>query len=125
MRGANAASSVLLGLVGLTMAGLLAGCSQVAAIAPVGGNHLAEVRFAGNDILVDHDIDVRTAPVCTRADDKTITCDGDTFDATPIRFSSPGSDPDRLSVVVGGDDLYDGSLAAVLTDAMSGAVGER
>lgn len=76
------------------------------------------MRFAGNDVLVDHDIDVRTAPVCARADDDTITCDGDTFDEAPIRFSSPGASPDELSVSVGDEELYAGSLEAVLSKAM-------
>ena len=46
-------------------AAALTGCSQVAALAPVGGDHLTMVRFAAIDVLVDEGIDVLTAPVCS------------------------------------------------------------
>lgn len=102
----------------LALALALTGCSQVAAIAPVGGSHLAEVRFAGNDVLVAQQVQIRTAPVCAETGDKTVTCDGDTVDGDPIRVMSPGSSPDRLTVTVGSRSLYDGLLQDVLEKAM-------
>lgn len=96
---------------------LLAGCSQVAAISPVGGSRLAEVRFATLDLLVQHAVDVRTAPICN-ADAKTITCVGDDAAGDAIAAESLASDTDRLTVKVGGATLYDGSLQSVLEGAM-------
>jgi threonine dehydrogenase-like Zn-dependent dehydrogenase len=103
----------------IAAAAVLAGCSQVAAIAPVGGDRLAEVRFAGLDVLTSEDVDVRTAPVCAQAADLTVTCDGDTFDGQAIRVTSPGATPDDLEVVVGARTVYSGSLQAVLEKAMT------
>ncbi|TQJ31278.1 hypothetical protein [Microbacterium sp. SLBN-146] len=98
---------------------LLAGCSQIEAIAPVGGDRLAEVRFAGFDVLVDEGVDIRTAPVCTDTDG-TVACAGDTLDGTTIRITSTSDAPDALIVVVGDETLYDGSLHDVLEKAMAG-----
>ena len=49
---------------------LVAGCSQVSALAPVGGDRVTEVRYAANDQLLKAGTDVMTAPVCTMATDK-------------------------------------------------------
>lgn len=107
-------------LVTLVAAGLvLAGCSQVAAIAPVGGERLATVRFAAIDVLTEAGTDILTAPVCTESDDATITCEGGTF-GDDIRVSSPGTAQDDLTVTVGSDTLYEGSLQAVIEKAMAG-----
>lgn len=105
----------------LVAALVLAGCSQVAAIAPVGGNRLAEVRFASIDVLVAAAVDVRTAPACTQAADTTVSCAGDTLTGAAIEVSAPAAEPDRLQVTVGGASVYDGSLQAVLEKAMAGA----
>lgn len=108
-------------LVTLVAAGLvLAGCSQVAAIAPVSGERLATVRFAAIDVLTEAGTDILTAPVCTESDDATITCEGGTFGGDDIRVSSPGSAQDDLTVTVGTDTLYEGSLQAVIEKAMAG-----
>lgn len=96
--------------------GLLTGCSQVAALAPVGGDRLAEVRFASNDVLVDRAVPVLTAPVCT-ADGDTVTCTGATVDGQPVTATSTAADPDTLVVTVGPTTLFSGSLQDVLTAA--------
>jgi hypothetical protein len=105
----------------LVLATALAGCSQVAAIAPVGGSRLAEVRFAANDVLVVQGVEVRTAPVCAQASDDTITCAGDTLDGVAITVTSPGGSADDLEVVVGADTIFHGSLRDVLEKAMDGS----
>lgn len=97
---------------------LLAGCSQVAAISPVGGTRLAEVRFATADVLVAEAVDILSGPDCAQARDLTVTCSGETVDGDRITSESPGSDPALLTVVVGGDTLYDGSLLDALEDAL-------
>lgn len=107
------------GLAGAAIAALLlAGCSQVAAIAPVGGSHLAEVRFAANDLLVREGVDVLTAPVCTQPDDAAVHCEGETLDGEAIVVDSPADDPTSMTVVVGAATLYGGSIQDVLEQAM-------
>lgn len=106
-----------LALVALSAA-LLAGCSQVAAIAPVGGNHLSEVRYAAIDLLVENEIDVLTAPVCATAADKTLACEGETVDGETITVTSPGDEQNQFTLVVGTETLYSGSVQDVLDDAM-------
>lgn len=92
----------------------LTGCSQIAAIAPVGGDHLAEVRFAANDLLLQADIELLTAPTCTTAPDGSITCEGETLDGEKIAVESPADDPQSLTVTVGSDTLYSGSIQEAL-----------
>jgi hypothetical protein len=92
----------------------IAGCSQIAAIAPVGGDHLAEVRFAANDLLLQADIELLTAPACTTASDGAITCEGETLDGEKITVESPADDPQSLTVTVGSDTLYSGSIQEAL-----------
>lgn len=93
---------------------LLAGCSQIAAIAPVGGDHLAEVRFAANDLLLQADVDLLTAPACATGPDGTIACEGETLQGERITVESPADEPRSLTVTVGSDTLYSGSIQKVL-----------
>ncbi|MCJ1706177.1 hypothetical protein [Microbacterium sp. VKM Ac-2923] len=111
MRRAVAAVAVMVGVV------LLAGCSQVAAIAPVGGNHLTEVRFAAIDVLHERGIALETVPTCTRAEDGAIACAGTTTDAVAVTVRSPAADPDAFTVVVGSDTVFDGSVSVVIDRA--------
>ncbi|GAB2911088.1 hypothetical protein GCM10027047_06680 [Rhodococcus aerolatus] len=96
--------------------GALAGCSQVAALAPVGGDRLAEVRFATNDVLVERAVALLTAPVCT-ADGEAVTCTGSTVDQQPVTATSSAADPGTLVVTVGPTTVFSGSLQDVLTAA--------
>lgn len=95
----------------------LAGCSQVAAIAPVGGSHQAEVRYAAIDVLMDAGTEVLVAPVCESEPDGTITCTGETIAGERILAVSPGSDPSVVDVSVGEDVVYSGSIMEVLDRA--------
>jgi hypothetical protein len=97
-------------------AALLAGCSQTAALAPVGGDRLTEVRFAANDVLLQNGVQILTAPVCTASGDA-VSCAGSTMDSQPIAVSSAASDQGDLTVTVGGRVLYQGSLQGVLDAA--------
>ncbi|MET2010381.1 hypothetical protein ABXJ56_02425 [Microbacterium chocolatum] len=107
-----------LGAASVTLA--LAGCSQVAAIAPVGGDRLAEVRYAANDVLLEEGIDILTAPVCTSPDEIAVTCEGETMDGEVIRVESTAEAQDDVVVTVGDRTLYDGSLLDVLDRGSSG-----
>jgi hypothetical protein len=96
----------------------LAGCSQIAAIAPVGGDRLAEVRFAAGDVLVHEGVELLVAPVCTEAADATLTCEGTTIDGDTIEVAAPGDDLDTMTITVAGSTLYAGSIMDVLETAM-------
>lgn len=104
-------------LLGLSM---VTGCSQVAAIAPVGGNHLTEVRFATIDVLLERGIALQDVPTCTRADDGAIACAGSTEHGDAVASTSPASDPDSFTVTVSSEIVFTGSVSAVL-DAAAGA----
>jgi hypothetical protein len=97
----------------------LAACSQTAALAPVGGDRLAEVRFAAIDVLMDQRVEVLVAPACTASgpDDEAITCAGTTLDGRAITAVSNAQHQDRLVVTVDGKVIHDGDLQAVLTSA--------
>lgn len=102
----------------LVVAGLLlAGCSQIAAIAPVGGNHLAEVRYAAIDVLLDADVQILTAPVCAQAPSGEVSCQGKTSDGADITVVSPADDQTIVTVTVGDDELYSGSITDVIDEA--------
>lgn len=98
----------------------LSGCSQIAAIAPVGGDRLAEVRYAGNDILVEEGVDILVAPVCSSPDEIAVSCEGEAVGGDAIRVVSTALSPDDVLVTVGDRTLYDGSLMAVLEKGSSG-----
>jgi hypothetical protein len=98
---------------------LLTGCSQVDALAPVGGGRVTDVRYAANDLLVASKVDVMTAPVCTMATDKAVTCTGETFDHQAIHVESTAADQARMTVTVGTTTLYSGDIQTVLDKAMS------
>jgi hypothetical protein len=97
----------------------LTACSQTAALAPVGGDRLAEVRFAAIDVLTTQRVELLVAPVCTASgpDDEDIACAGTTLDGRPITAVSDAAHPDRLVVTVDGRVIHDGDLQAVLTSA--------
>lgn len=98
---------------GLVLVLALAGCSQIAAVAPVGGAHLAEVRFATADVLVANDVEIMIGPDCTQSGDEVI-CTGETVDGTSIATVSTAT---TLTVTVNGATLYDGSIQDVLDSA--------
>ncbi|WP_248241993.1 hypothetical protein [Microbacterium kunmingense] len=108
-------------LVALILTLAVAGCSQIAAIAPVGGDRLAEVRYAVNDILIEQEIGILIAPVCTvGSDEATVTCEGTTRDQQAVDAVSTAASPDDLVVRVGDEVVYDGSLIEVLERGSSG-----
>jgi hypothetical protein len=98
---------------------LLAGCSQVDALAPVGGGRVTDVRYAANDLLTKANVDVMTAPVCTMAKDRAVTCTGETFDHLAIRVESSAADQAHMLLTVGPTTLYSGEIQTVLDQAMS------
>lgn len=105
---------------GLALVLALAGCSQVEAIAPVGGDHQAEVRYAAIDVLLDAGIDVLVAPVCEGDGAGAITCAGETIDGASISVVSTADDQASVEVTVGEQVIYSGSIMEVLDRAARG-----
>ncbi|MEN2740673.1 hypothetical protein ABCS02_23005 [Microbacterium sp. X-17] len=110
----GAAAALALGVLAL------AGCSQIAAIAPVGGARLGDVRYAAIDVLQSKGIEIMTAPVCAETDNA-VACTGSTRDGAPIEVESPAADRTTFTLKVGGSTLYSGSVQAVLDAAVEGA----
>ncbi len=95
---------------------LLAGCSQAAAIAPVGGDRQATIRFAGNDVLAEQAVAVLVSPTCTQ-DASGVTCTGRTVPGETIRFVCPPGNPALLTVTVADRRLYSGPVQDVIDRA--------
>ena len=97
----------------------VAGCSQVEALAPVGGNHMTEIRYAAIDILLAKNIDVLVAPVCEQSGEA-VSCTGETADGEVITVTSPADATDTVTGTVGSDTIYDGKYWDILDDAVRG-----
>lgn len=111
---------VIAAAVAVTVVGL-AGCSEISALAPVGGNALAEVRFGAIDALRARQIDVLAAPVCTVEPGTTaVTCEGTTTAGADIVARSSTADDATIVVEVGGETIYDGALRDLLDEAARG-----
>lgn len=99
----------------------LAACSQLSALAPVGGNRLAEVRFGAIDVLHERGIDLMTAPACAQTGDgPEISCAGTTADGDDVAVVSDTDDDARLEVSVAGTVVFEGALSEVLDAAARG-----
>ena len=109
---------LVVSVIGASLALALCGCSQVAAIAPVGGDRLAEVRYAGIDVLTKAGIEILTAPVCEQSADQGVACEGSDADGQVIRVESRSDAQDVVTVTVGARTIYDGSIQSVLDEAM-------
>lgn len=90
-----------------------AGCSQTAALAPVGGAELGDLRYAVNDVLFEKGIEILVAPVCSGTGPD-IECAGETTDNDAITGSATSDDASTVEVKVGTEVLYSGSVQDVL-----------
>ncbi len=75
------------------------------------------MRYATNDLLVAAGVQIAVAPVCTQKD-TTVTCSGTTTSGASITVVSPRDDTANLTVTVGDQTLYSGSIQDVLDRAM-------
>lgn len=109
---------------GATVAGLavlaLGGCSQIAALAPVGGDAVAEVRYGAIDVLLREDIDVLEAPTCAAGARASVTCSGSTTDGRAIEVFSSTDDDAVLRISLDGHEIFSGPLADVIDEAARG-----
>lgn len=102
--------------VALALAGL-SGCSQIDALAPVGGDAIAEVRYGVIDVLLRENVGILEAPTCTAGGGTTVTCSGSTTDGQVIEVVSSTSADATLEITVGGTELFSGPLADVIDEA--------
>lgn len=94
----------------------LAGCSQIDALAPVSGGPLQTVRVGVLDVLVQADVPILVAPVCTQEETQ-FTCVGSTIDGAEIMAESTLTKPYMISVAVGSEVLYEGDVQVILDGA--------
>ncbi len=95
----------------------LTGCSQVAALTPVGGDSITSVRNAVYDVLVDQEVAILVAPQCEIVDSG-FSCTGTTVDGAEIRAEAGGTTPYPLTISVGGEQIFSGDAQQVLDEAM-------
>lgn len=98
----------------------LSACSEIRALTPVGGDSITAVRNAVNIVLVDQQVDILVAPVCT-AEGSGFSCRGTTVDGADIAATASGSAPYDLSITVGGEPIFTGTAQAVLDAALETA----
>ena len=101
---------------GLAVA-LLAGCSQISALAPVGGDGITTLRIAIDDVLAEKAVPVLISPKCKEDAAKAFTCKGTTRAGEPILATSPAGDPRTMTVTVAGEVIYQGEVDAVVDRA--------
>ena len=96
---------------------VLPACSQVNELTPVSGDTITSVRNATYDVLVDQQVDILEAPVCT-TNEAGFTCIGSTIDGSEIRSTASGTTPIDLVVEVDGQSIFTGTVQDVLDAAL-------
>lgn len=96
---------------------LITGCSQIDALAPVGGEAQTTIRNATYDVLLDERVDILVAPTCAKEATQ-IICRGTTVTGAPIVATGASTKPYTLRVEVDGAVIFDGSATDVLADAL-------
>ncbi|MFN3340089.1 MAG: hypothetical protein ACK40Z_10380 [Dietzia sp.] len=104
----------------LTLA--LAGCSQIDALAPVGGAEIADLRYATNEVLLEQGVEVLVAPVCA-GHGADLRCVGETVGNETITATLASEDGASFDLTVGERLIYSGPVQAVLD--RNGTVGAR
>ncbi|SNS59937.1 hypothetical protein SAMN05421642_103441 [Rhodococcoides kyotonense] len=92
---------------------MLAGCSQVDALAPVGGGGIADMRYATNEVLLEKGVDILVAPVCS-GEGLELKCTGETVTNETITATSTSEDEGTFDLVVGTATIYSGDVQSVL-----------
>lgn len=105
-------------LAWLLAAPLLVGCSQIDALQQVSGVPLSTVRIAAYDVLVDKEVPIKLAPVCTETAEQ-FTCSGSTLEDEPIEVTVPNDEQQIMTVTVGGEQIFSGPVQDVVEEAGS------
>ena len=102
----------------------LASCaSQLDGLAPVGGDAMTGVKFAATDVLLERELTILEAPVCTETG-SIVSCVGSLTDGAAISVRADiGTKPHTMTVTVGGSVVYDGEVQTVLDDAARATTG--
>jgi hypothetical protein len=101
----------------LLLVSTLAGCSQIDALAPVGGDKITSVRNAVYDVLVQQQVEVLVAPTCTTIETG-FTCTGSTVNNEKIVAEASGTAPFPLVITVDGVAIFEGSAQDILDEAV-------
>lgn len=96
---------------------VLTGCSQVAALTPVGGTAITSVRNATYQVLVQQQVPILVAPQCESATEG-FTCEGSTIDGLAITTTASATAPYEMTVTVGDEVVFDGTAQDVLDAAV-------
>ncbi|MDI9915662.1 hypothetical protein [Rhodococcus sp. IEGM 1379] len=99
--------------MGVALVVTLGGCSQVDALAPVGGAGIADMRYATNEVLLEKNIDILVAPVCS-GEGLELRCTGETVNSESITATSTSQDESTFKLVVGTETVYSGDVQTVL-----------
>lgn len=102
-------------VVTVLAAGLLAGCSQEQALAPVAGDDITQLRIAVDNALAEAGVSIMVSPVC-RDQDGVTRCTGTTRSGGAIEAES-GPDEDRVVVRADGRTIYEGSITEIVQRA--------
>ncbi len=97
----------------LMAAPLLVGCSQINALQQVSGVPLSTVRIAANDVLVEKQIPIKTAPICTETETE-FTCTGSTLKDEPIEVKVPNDEKQVMTITVAGKQIFAGPVQDVV-----------
>lgn len=114
-------SSMIVAAAAVTLLALsVSGCAnlqtQVAQFQPVAGDALTGVNNAVNDVLIDQKIELLVVPTCSYVPE-TYTCTGTTLSGDKIEATAVGAAPETVSIVVGGKQIFSGSIDEVLKKA--------
>lgn len=103
----------------LMAAPLLVGCSQIDALQQVSGVPLATVKIAADDVLLQKNVPLLSAPKCLEGEGK-FTCTATTQDNKPVEVSVPDDEQMIMTVKVDGKEIFSGPVQDVIE-----AAGER
>jgi hypothetical protein len=99
---------------GVALVGLaVTGCSQVAALAPVGGDRVTTVKVAANDLLLAQGVAIKVAPVCETGETE-YDCTGSTMSGDTITVTAPLKGDLTMVLKVGDRTLHDGPVDPVI-----------
>ena len=90
--------------------------TQVDSLKPVAGDPITGLSIASSDVLLAQGVEMKVVPVCSFAGDD-YTCKGSTMSDDKIIVRAQGSEPETMTITVGGERVFDGSIDEVLTKA--------
>lgn len=116
----NRASRITLAVIlAASLMGVTGCASQLAALAPVGGDDLAMVRTASITVLLANNLEMLDAPQCEKSETE-ITCAGTLFDGSDVLVTAPLDPFGEMTVSVGDVVLFEGDLNTVIESAARG-----